>query len=229
MIHSPLVLLSSVNLLYLLTSFSSKPFTLVHSLGGATRRFSYHYANEVDFLPEIITIFIIAMGCQQTILQLNESSFQSQSFIKVNAGSRHILLSSDMSSMEAHTSNMSFLDVPGTSSSLKVTKTNNQDTFPVRSRSINPSFVPVTSSAPSVDPIIVPRMIPSYVTILETNQDNKFSNSIGNFTDGKFFTVLNKHKNTLNLNTNVNQHADIQVTTRSNYCFNRWSKSCSRY
>ena len=77
-----------------------------------------------------------------------------------------------MSSMESHTSNMSFLDVPGTSSSLKVTKTNIQDLYTVRS--INPSFVPVTSSAQSVDPIFVPRMIPSYVTILETNQDNNF-------------------------------------------------------
>ena len=86
------------------------------------------------------------------------------------------LLSSDMSSMEAHSSNIPFLDIPGTSASLKVTKTYIQDPFSDRSN--NPSFVPVTSSAPSVDPIIVPRMILSYVTVLETNQDNKFSNSI---------------------------------------------------
>ena len=103
---------------------------------------------------------------------------------------------------------MSFLDVPGTSSSLKVAKANIQDPF--SDRSINPSFVPVTSSAPSVDPIIVPRLIPSYVTVLETSQDTKFFNSIGNFTDGKFFPVLNKPKTILNLNSNVNQRADIQ-------------------
>ena len=195
--HSLLVLLSSLNLLDSLTSFSSKPFTSVHSLRGGTRRFSYHYDSEVDgtrlfpchyddtqlfpchydsevdFLPEIITIFIIDMGCQQTILQLNESSFQSQSFIKINTGSRHNLFSSDMSSIEAHTSNMSFLYVPGTSSSLKAAEKNIQDPFSYRST--NPNFVPVTSSASSVDPIIVPRMIPRYVTVLETSQDTKFS------------------------------------------------------
>ena len=86
--------------------------------------------------------------------------------------------------MESHTSNMSFLDNPGTSSSLKVAKANVQDPF--SDRSINPSFVPVTSSAPSFDQIIVPRLIPSYVTVLETSQDIKFSNYIGNFTDSKF-------------------------------------------
>ena len=199
MTHSTLILLSSMDLLDLLTSFSSKPFTSVHSLRGGTRRFSSHYDSKVDFLQEIITIFIIDMGCQQTILQLNESSFQSQSFIKVNAGSRHNLLSSDMSSMEAHTSNMPFLDVPATSSSLKVTKANIQDPFSNG-----------TISDPSIDPIIVTRMIPSYVTVLEIRQDTQFSNSIGNFTNGKFFLVLNKPKTILNLNSNVNQHADIQ-------------------
>ena len=80
--------------------------------------------------------------------------------------------------METHTSNMSFLDVPGTFSSLKIAIGNIQDPF--SDRSINPSFVPVTSSAPSVDPIIVPRLILSYVTVLEISQDTKLSNSIGN-------------------------------------------------
>ena len=59
--------------------------------------------------------------------------------------------------MEAHTSNMPFLDVPATSSSLKVTKANIQD-----------QFSNGTISDPSIDPIIVTRMIPSYVTVLET-------------------------------------------------------------
>ena len=144
-----------------------------------TRRFSCHYDSEVDFLPENITIFTIDMGCQQTILQLNESSFKSQLFTKVNAGSQHNLLSSDMSSMEAHSSNIPFLDIPGTSASLKVAKTYIQDPFSDRSN--NPSFVPVTHYAPSINPSIVPRLIPSYVTVLETSQYNKFSDSIGIF------------------------------------------------
>ena len=56
----------------------------------------------------------------------------------------------------------------------------------------------------------MPRLIPSYVTVLETSQDTKFFNSISNFTDGEFFPVLNKTKTILNINSNVNQRADIQ-------------------
>ena len=148
------------------------------------------------------------MGCQQTILSWNESSFESQAFFKVDIGYRHTLLSSNTSYMEAQSPNKSFLVVPGTSSSLNVAKAIIQNPF--SDTSINTSFVPVTSSAPSVDPNIVPRLVPSYVTDLEISKDTKFSNSIGNFTDGKFFPVSNKPKTILNLNSSVNPRADIQ-------------------
>ena len=64
MTHSPLFFLSSMNFLCLLTSFSSEPFTSVHSLGGTIRRFSCQYNSEVDFLPKKFTIIIINMGYQ---------------------------------------------------------------------------------------------------------------------------------------------------------------------
>ena len=47
--HSTFVLLSNMDPLDLLTSFSSKPFTSVHSLGDGARRFSCYYNSEVDF------------------------------------------------------------------------------------------------------------------------------------------------------------------------------------
>ena len=121
------------------------------------------------------------MGYQQTTLPLNEPSFKSQSYIDVNAGSRHNLLSSNTSSMEAHIPNMSFLVGPGTSSSLNVAKMNILDPFSdprIDSSSItsvHPSFDPATSYTLCADPSIIPRsisrLIPSCGTYLEPSQD----------------------------------------------------------
>ena len=57
---------------------------------------------------------------------------------------------------------MSFLDVPGTFSSLKVAKANIQDPF--SDRSINPSFVPATSSDPFFNSSVISRLIPTFVS-----------------------------------------------------------------
>ena len=93
---------ASLLLLSLLTSFSFKPFTFVHSLRGGTRRFSrlYDHGNNnnrlhdyennnndskqiVDASISIDIIYNIVTGYQQTILPSNESSFESQSLPKV--------------------------------------------------------------------------------------------------------------------------------------------------
>ena len=75
--------------------------------------------------------------------------------------------------MEAYTPNMSFLVVPGTSSSFNVAKMNILDPF--SDKSIDPSsitsvisnFVPATSYTLCVDPSIIPRLTLSCVIYLE--------------------------------------------------------------
>ena len=54
-----------------------------------------------------------------------------------------------------------------------------------------PSFVQI-SSDPSVDPSVVPRLIPNYVTDLEPSQDTTFPNNDGIYTNNIFFPDIQR-------------------------------------
>ena len=99
----------------ILTSFSFKPFTFVHSLRGGTRRFSRLYDHEnnnnrlhdnetnnnlihydaskqiADIISSIVIIYKIVTEYQQTVLPLNESPFEFQSLLKVDIVYQHTL------------------------------------------------------------------------------------------------------------------------------------------
>ena len=127
-------------MLSLLTSFSFKPFTFVHSLRGGTRRFSRLYDHEnnnnrlhdyennnnnaskqiADASISIDIIHNIVTGYQQTSLPLNESPFESPSLLKIVIVYQHTLLSSTTASMKSQPPNKSFLVDPGTSFSSSI-------------------------------------------------------------------------------------------------------------
>ena len=144
---------ASLLLLSLLTSFSFKPFTFVHSLRGGTRRFSRLYNNEnnnnhlhdnetnnnlihydaskqiADIISSIVIIYKIVTGYQQTILPLNESSSESQSLLKVVIVYRHTLLSSTTASMKSQPPNKFLKIDPGTSYSSILYYADNGNSF----------------------------------------------------------------------------------------------------